>query len=923
MACSRNRRGLYPIPKNPGSDSRGGFVFMELVRSTKTTVMVWFLLCPRHNNEEVDMATYKGVELDEGLSDLIRHMDGVEEYRETLQTLQGVWDNLTLLGQLSGTGTDMSGTRQAFQRLTCDLLNSLGRETLKKTVQEMGAKAQVAVDIMIRNLFERTADIGFLATDDDLRAYLESFAGAESADPAARARLEARFEEYARKYSVYCDILLLTPDGRVQAQLDQAHPVGFSRDPLLRESLETRDAYVETFRASDLQPGVASALIYSYRVANREGRPLGVLCLCFRFANETEGIFANLSGPGDWSVITLLDESGRVIASSDAWQVPVGAPLEPVPRLEWKVVRFAGREYLATTRPTRGYQGYMGPGWYGHVMLPLEHAFGQAGTGTLDQVAPEVLAGVMANPALFDQRLRDIPAQAEQIQRELNRSVWNGNVRHKGEGKTLNPAFSKVLLWEISNTGMKTRDVFERSIGNLHETVVSAILENSRFLASLAMDIMDRNLYERANDCRWWALTSAFRERLAAPLDDTGGRAIGDILAYINGLYTVYDNLLVFDRQGRVVAVSNPEYAGLRGTLLVDDWVKQTLTLRDSQSYTVSAFNPTPLYRDRPTYIYAAAIRAPESEQVVGGIGIVFDSAPQFEAMLSDALPGAGSFGVIVQKDRRVVASTREDPRPGDSLDLPAHFFAADAGRSGIVVHQGRYYAVGTCPSKGYREYKGPDDTYRNDVIALVFIPLGEVAAGEAKPRAGEPARLGMAGVSRSEGETVEIATFHVGGQWFGVPSERILEAIEARGLTSVPGTARNLFGYIMFREQVMAVINLAVLLGGDSPPTSAALVGKQIVVLKDEAPNGPMGLLVDHLGEIPEVPLERIEKISAMLGGENQLAESMVKKTAGETSQEMLVLLSAERIRNRIQNLGKLPEMVPAGNGGAVELVV
>ena len=872
------------------------------------------------------MALYKGVELDDALPGLIRHMDSVEEYRETLQNLQGVWDNLTLLGQLSGTGTDMSGTRQAFQRLTCDLLNSLGRETLKKTVLEMQSKAQVAVDIMIRNLFERTADIGFLATDDDLRAYLESFAGGESAEPAARTKLETRFREYAQKYSVYCDILLLTPDGRVHAQLDKSNPVDFSRDALIGDSLNTRDAYVETFRASDLQPGVPAALIYSYRVANGDDRPLGVLCLCFRFQNETEGIFANLTGPDDWSVITLLDNSGRVIASSEAWQVPVGAPLDLVTDGDWRVVRFAGREYLATTRATRGYQGYMGPGWYGHVMLPLEHAFSHAALGALKQVDEEVLAGVMANPALFDERLRNIPNQAEQIQRELNRSVWNGNVRHSGAGKSVNPAFSKVLLWEISNTGMKTRDVFERSIGNLHETVVTAILQNSRFLASLAMDIMDRNLYERANDCRWWALTSAFRERLAGRMDDEGARAIGDILTYINGLYTVYDNLMVFDRQGRVIAVSNPEYGRLRGTLLMDDWVKQTLSQRDSQSYTVSSFSATPLYQNRPTYIYAAAIRAPGNENhVVGGIGIVFDSAPQFEAMLRDSLPGdengatmPGSFGVIAQLDRRVVASTLPDLRPGASLDLPAGYFNAGEGGSGIVVYQGQYYAVGTCPSKGYREYKGPDDAYRNEVVALMFIPLGAVGATATRPRNAQPARLGIASVNRGESDSVEIATFHVAEQWFGVHSDRVMEAIEARGLTSVPGTTRNLFGYIMFHEQVMAVINLAVLLGADSPLTPAALAGKQIVVLRDEAPNGPMGLLVDHLGEIPEVPVDRIERLSSMLGGDNQLAESMVKKTPGETSLEMLVLLSAERIRNRIQNLGKLPDLVPTGNGVA-----
>ena len=236
---------------------------------------------------------------------------------------------------------------------------------------------------------------------------------------------------------------------------------------------------------------------------------------------------------------------------------------------DWAVVRFAGRQYLATTRPTQGYQGYDGPGWHGHVMVPLEHAFEPTGD-RLGQIDPGVLSAVMANPDLFDRDLQAIPVQADTIQRVLNRSVWNGNVRHRSDNKSLNPAFSKVLLWEISHTGLRTKGVFEQSIGNLHQTVVSAILQNSGFLASLAIDIMDRNLYERANDCRWWALTSAFREHLAAGVDAQRAAAIAGILTYINGLYTVYDNLLVFDRQGRVVAVSNPDYAELVGEVLSD-----------------------------------------------------------------------------------------------------------------------------------------------------------------------------------------------------------------------------------------------------------------------------------------------------------------------------------------------------------------
>ena len=64
------------------------------------------------------MANYKNIDLEEGLSGMIRHMQAVEESRESLINLQGIWDNLTLLGQLSGTGTDMNATRQSFQKLT-------------------------------------------------------------------------------------------------------------------------------------------------------------------------------------------------------------------------------------------------------------------------------------------------------------------------------------------------------------------------------------------------------------------------------------------------------------------------------------------------------------------------------------------------------------------------------------------------------------------------------------------------------------------------------------------------------------------------------------------------------------------------------------------------------------------------------------
>ncbi len=291
---------------------------------------------------------FKGVDLDDDLERVIPHVAAAEEYGGALQHLQTVWDNLTLLGQLSGNNTDMSATRVAFRELAETLLNQLGREALKKCLQDLSAKAQVTINILARNLFERTADIGFLSCDDDVRAFLR--------DPARQserlAALRKRFGDDVRKYSVYSDIIVLDPKGNVLARY-----VASSAVPAIRAAIETTAAYVESFGVSDLVAGQKRSLIYSYRVTDHNGALLGVMCLCFRLENEAELIFSNLVDDEDWSVVTILDQGGTVLASSNEFHIPLGAKLKPVLDAEYRIVRFGPMEYLAVTRAAQPYQG--------------------------------------------------------------------------------------------------------------------------------------------------------------------------------------------------------------------------------------------------------------------------------------------------------------------------------------------------------------------------------------------------------------------------------------------------------------------------------------------------------------------------------------------------------------------------------------
>lgn len=864
------------------------------------------------------MTTYKGIEIDSRLLPLVRHMAHVEEYREVLQRLQAVWDNLALLGQLSGIATDMNSTRQAFADLTATLLDNLGMETRRKVVLEMKSRAQVAVDILVRNLFERTADIGFLAIDDELRRYAR-LAGSTNEVPAAEhAAIVGRFRAYVQKYSVYHDIVLTAPDGRVLARLDPGQALTHTADPLVAEALHTTAPYVEHFRATDLQPGGEPALIYAYRIDDDAGgAPLGVLCLCFRFEDETRGIFDHLLRPGDWYLIGLVDAGGRCIASSDAQQLPVGSRVETVLDADCRIVRLGGREYLASSAATRGYQGYMGPGWLGHVMVPIEHAFGHDSGDRLGRVPAAVLDGVMHSPTLFSSGLQRIPEHAERIQCELNRSVWNGSVRQGKGGNTMNNTFSKVLLGEIGNTGVQTRDVFARSIGNLHETVVSSILGDCEFQAALAIDIMDRNLYERANDCRWWALNPVFREALADDAPDADACArMADTLAQINALYTVYDKLVVFDRRGRIVAVSGQHHARLLGHTLGEEWARRTLAVDDLRHYVVSPFEPTPLYDGRPTYIYAAPIPAPAAAaeaalRVVGGIAIVFDAEPQFRAMLGDAIgQGAAAgeqspFAVFVDRKRRVIASSIDGIRPGDGFEVDEALVALAAGEaySSIVVRNRAYYAAGARMSSGYREYKGADDPYRNEVAALVFMPLGAEQCSEAlAPQQADRIRTTHRHLADADAEAVEIATFYIGEEWFGIPCRDVVEAVGLEHITPVPGMPEHVRGVMMYAGNPVPVFDLRKELRFGKPVAPDTY--RQIIIVR-ASEEQVFGILIHALAETPEIPLPQIDPIANLFPGQAVMAESVVRPDPAQGRDGILVILSVQRIRDRLHRHG------------------
>lgn len=852
-----------------------------------------------------DYYKYKDVKITKEIAPFIKYMEQVENNRETLHDLSNNWNTLSLLSQIGDAGVNMTEIKNNFTSLSSELINHLASELLSKNIAEMNFKAQVAIDILIRNLFERTADIGFLATDDDIRNFLinnpTKYTPSYAEDLSS---IQNRFVEYINKYSVYFDIVLMNTQGEVLANLDTSEQLTKSHDSVIKDVLETNQDYVETYKYHDFLPKNDRSLVYSYKVTknnNPNSEVLGILSLAFKFENEMDGIFANLLNKEKKEAMTILDENGIVIATSDNYQIPIGAKIEVILTENFKIVTFGGRDYIAKSKKTNGYQEFFGLAWYGHIMVPIDNAFNDIEKDDF-MISEDLLLSILQNGDQFSDVLKNIPLQASSIQKNLNRAIWNGNIK-QGNSENVNKNFSKALMQEIKNTGENTKNIIGSSIANLTKTI---ILGDSVFYADLIVDIMDRNLYERANDCRWWALTSEFQKILgSAHRTENDTKRMNDILSYINELYTVYTNLFIYDTSGVIVAVSNQDERYLIGKRLTEKWVQESLELSNSSKYCVSDFVSSDLYKDGYTYIYNAAIRSEDASEVLGGIGIVFDSKHQFETMIKEALPKTnegkikeGVFATIATKDMMVISSSYKEHVVGSYLNVDSNYFTLKCGESAseIIIYDDKYYALGVKCSKGYREYKSKNDEYSNDVYTFFFSYISDVSDTVVEHESGFSAQNEIR-YEKNE-NTKDIATFMIGNQWLGIETHDVIEAVPVSELqTTIKIDANHHFkGTLIYDDKAVMVIDIKKFIQEDVKDEY-----KEIVIIKYGTSKNYFGILVNNLEDIPEIMLDDIKSLDENIVGEGTLIESIVFYKNQDATREVLSVLSVDKIINHL----------------------
>ena len=231
-------------------------------------------------------------------------------------------------------------------------------------------------------------------------------------------------------------------------------------------------------------------------------------------------------------------------------------------------------------------------------------------------------------------------------------------------------------------------------------------------LAFNAMDIIDRNLYERSCDVRWWASESAVGQCLVAPSDERcryATQRLGEIL----NSYTVYYDLIIADTRGRIIANGRPSrFSSVGGIVAGAPWFTTAMAAKTADDFGFQSVHESPLVSGNRVLIYSCPVRESQrpDSRVLGILGIVFnwDALGQtvVEHLPLDASERATTRACVVDNDGMLLADT-EGKALQQRLDFPERSDLFRTARGSVSTHINQVpVVVAHAASPGFETYR-------------------------------------------------------------------------------------------------------------------------------------------------------------------------------------------------------------------------
>ena len=249
------------------------------------------------------------------------------------------------------------------------------------------------------------------------------------------------------------------------------------------------------------------------------------------------------------------------------------------------------------------------------------------GSFTLERVAElsEILAG----------KVESAIGEIERLNGQTHMIAINARIEASRAGMA-GKAFSVVaeqmndLSGKIGIVSKKMRDESRDSIdelGNLIKTQATNV-RGTRLsdLALTNIDLIDRNLYERSCDVRWWATDDSVVNALSKKTKDAYG-LVSKRLGIILNSYTVYFDLVLCDIDGNIVANGKPEvYRSVGMNAKNTAWFINAMKNISGKEFGFQTVNKCLLVNNELSLVFSCTVRenGDQNGQVLGVLGAVF-----------------------------------------------------------------------------------------------------------------------------------------------------------------------------------------------------------------------------------------------------------------------------------------------------------
>ena len=275
-----------------------------------------------------------------------------------------------------------------------------------------------------------------------------------------------------------------------------------------------------------------------------------------------------------------------------------------------------------------------------------------------------------------------------------------------------------VVAQEMQTLSNKTASVADSlatsTVGSVNEliTVIGGNVRGSRLvdIALNSIDLVDRNLYERTCDVRWWATDAALVQALST-LEPSSLDYAARRMAVILGAYTVYFDLVICDLEGNIVANGRPDlYSSVGMNVRESNWFQRALGSSSGDEYAFQSAHDSHLVSNQQSLIYSCAVRedGASRSRVLGVLGVIFNWKAFSQAILRnlplDTVEAERTTAMFVESDGTPVASCGS---PIFENRFPVEKFDSLFRKNGYSFEkiEGRPYCIAHAIAPGFETY--------------------------------------------------------------------------------------------------------------------------------------------------------------------------------------------------------------------------